>query len=439
MPTGQQPKAAAAAPPQAPDLSHIAEQLRPLAAPCSDLTPDPANARRHPEPNLAALKGSLRAYGQRRPIVVNRRTGTIEAGNGTLRAALALGWSHLAVVYVDDDPVTAAGFSIADNRTAELAEWDREALDRLLGGIRTDDPLLEQMLAELGGPGGRARRRTDPDDVPAPPGGARTRPGNLWRLRGHRLLCGDPGKPADVDRLLGGAAVHLVHTAPPHGVRAEPRSGNAVPAGPGRSRGAGPTDQGPRGTDGPPANDHVPGGFTRPPGAWFGNLGRVLLPGRAFYVWGGHGNLGDYPAALAAAGLRFAQAIVWDRRHAVPTGKDYLGAHEWCFYGWREGAAHQFFGPADATDLWSVREANPRGVARPTERPVELAARALAYSSRPGENVLDLFGGGGSTLIAAEQLGRKAFLVEPDAPSCDVIVARWEAFTGRGAERAAAG
>jgi DNA modification methylase len=109
-----------------------------------------------------------------------------------------------------------------------------------------------------------------------------------------------------------------------------------------------------------------------------------------------------------------------------------------CFNGWREGADHRFFGPAGPTDLWSAREAGPRGGARPAERPVEVAARAVEYSSRPGENVLDLFGGGGWTLIAAEQPGRRAFLTEPDAPRCDATVARWEAFTGREAGRAAA-
>src|SRR5262249_4656025 len=161
-------------------LDWIAEQLRPLAVPCSELSPDPANARRHPDPNLEAIKASLRVYGQRKPAVVNRRSGNIEAGNGTLQAAQALGWTHLAAVYVDDDPMTAVGFSIADNRTAELAEWDREALDRLLAEIKTNDPVLDQMLAELGSSIGHVQSgRTDPDEVPEPPDEPITRPGEL--------------------------------------------------------------------------------------------------------------------------------------------------------------------------------------------------------------------------------------------------------------------
>src|SRR5260370_20857813 len=114
-----------------------------------------------------------------------------------------------------------------------------------------------------------------------------------------------------------------------------------------------------------------------------------------------------------------------------------MGAHEWCFYGWREGAAHQFFGPNNAPDLWSVKKLNHHQTVHLTEKPVELAARAMEYSSRPGENVLDVFGGSGSTLIAAEQTGRKAFLMELDPLYCDVIVSRYEQFSGRKAGRAA--
>jgi DNA modification methylase len=119
----------------------------------------------------------------------------------------------------------------------------------------------------------------------------------------------------------------------------------------------------------------------------------------------------------------------------VLTRKDFMGAFEICFYGWREGAAHVFLGPNNATDLWHVQKVNPQSMVHLTEKPVELAARAMRYSSRPSENVLDLFGGSGSTLIAAEQTGRKAHLMELDPLYCDVIVARFEKFTGGKAER----
>jgi DNA modification methylase len=434
-----------------PDLSHIAEQLRPLAVPCADLILDPANARRHPEPNLEAIKASLRVYGQRKPVVVNRRTGTIEAGNGTLQAALALGWTHLAVVYVDDDPMTAAGFSIADNRTAELAEWDREALDKLLAEIKTNDPALDQMLADLGGSMGPVSEGlTDPDDVPEPPDEPITCPGDLWILGDHRLLCGDAGKAEDVYRLLGGASIHLVNTDPPYNVRVEPRSNNAIAAGlssfqtthhqgldlarhPEKAQ---PTGKKLRAKDRPLTNDFVSEEeFDRLLHAWFGNMARVLLAGHGFYVWGGYANVGNYPPVLREMGLYFSQAIIWVKEHPVLTRKDYMGNHEWCFYGWREGAAHRFFGPNNAVDVWPVKKINPQSMIHLTEKPVELAVRAIQYSSRPGENVLDLFGGSGSTLIAAEQTGRRAFLMEIDPLYADVIVQRYERFTGQKAER----
>jgi DNA modification methylase len=159
------------------------------------------------------------------------------------------------------------------------------------------------------------------------------------------------------------------------------------------------------------------------------------LPGRGFYVWGGYANLGNYPPVLKECGLYFSQGIVWDKQHPVLTRKDFMGCFELAFYGWKEGAAHEFFGPNNALDLWHVKKVNPQSMIHLTEKPVELAVRALQYSSRAGENILDLFGGSGSTLIAAEQTGRKAFLMELDPLYCDVIVQRFEKFTGKKAER----
>jgi DNA modification methylase len=164
----------------------------------------------------------------------------------------------------------------------------------------------------------------------------------------------------------------------------------------------------------------------------------VLLPGHAAYIWGGYANCANYPPVLKAVGLYFSQAIIWVKEHPVLTRKDFMGNHEWCFYCWREGAGHRFFGPNNVTDVWSVKKVNPQNMVHLCEKPVELAVRAMQYSSLAGENVLDLFGGSGSTLIAAEQTGRRAFLMELDPLYCDVITQRFENFTGKKAERAAA-
>jgi DNA modification methylase len=191
--------------------------------------------------------------------------------------------------------------------------------------------------------------------------------------------------------------------------------------------------------DRPLANDFVSEAeFDRLLLAWFGNIARVLEPGRGFYIWGGYANLANYPAPLKACELYWSQAVVWVKEHPVLSRKDMMGNFELCFYGWREGAAH-YFSPEinNATDVWSIKKVNPQSMVHLTEKPVELAVRAMTYSSKPGENVLDLFGGSGSTLIGAEQTGRHAYLMELDELYCDVIVKRWEEFTGKKGERIA--
>ncbi len=184
--------------------------------------------------------------------------------------------------------------------------------------------------------------------------------------------------------------------------------------------------------DRPLANDFVSDeAFDQLLDAWFGNISRVLVAGRCFYIWGGYANCGNYPPFLSKHGLYFSQSIIWDKQHPVLTRKDFMGAHEWAFYGWKEGAGHKYYGPNNATDLWQVKKVNPQSMIHLTEKPVELAVRAMQYSSVQGENVLDLFGGSGSTLIGAEQCGRNAFLMELDCLYADVIVDRYQRFTGK--------
>jgi DNA modification methylase len=425
--------------------------------PISDIAPYEKNPRLN-DAAVEAVANSIREFGFRQPIVVDA-DGVIICGHTRYKAAQRLGLLKVPVhVARDLLPAQIKAYRIADNKSAELAEWDPELLPLELGELQSmdydlgllgfDEAELSTLLAPAGTPG-----HTDPDDVPEPPDEPVTEPGDLWLLGNHRLLCGDAGNAADVDRLLEGAAVHLVNTDPPYNVRVEPRSNNAIAAGlssfgePGlkhhqgfdlarRPEVAKPTGRKMRAKDRPLVNDFVSDDeFMRLLHAWFGNIARVLAPGRAFYIWGGYANVGNYPPVLKACGLYFSQAIIWHKQHPVLTRKDFMGDHEWCFYGWREGAAHQFFGPNNVPDLWPVKKVNPNAMVHLTEKPVELAARALQYSSQPGENVLDLFGGSGSTLIAGEQHGRRAFLMELDPAYCDVIRERWEKFTGRRAER----
>jgi DNA modification methylase len=421
------------------------------------IKPYPGNPRRN-DHAVAAVAASIRAFGFRQPLVVDEE-GVLVVGSTRYKAALQLGLKVVPVhVAVGLTPAQLRAYRIADNRTAEIADWDGDllameltelkALDFDLDLLGFPDAELQQWLAAEPSSG-----LTDPDEVPAPPDQPVTQPGDLWLMGKHRLLCGDSSKPQDVDHLLDGVAVHLVNTDPPYNVRVEPRSNNAIAAGlssfaathhqkldvsrhPTKAK---PTSKKLRAKDRPLANDFVSAEeFDCLLHVWFGNIARVLEPGRSFYLWGGYANCANYPPALQATGLYFSQALIWVKEHPVLTRKDFMGNHEWCFYGWREGAAHQFFGPANTTDVWSIRKVNPQSMVHLTEKPVELAARALEYSSRPGEHVLDLFGGSGSTLIAAEQSGRRAFLMELDALYCDVIVRRWERFTGRAARRLAA-
>ena len=282
---------------------------------------------------------------------------------------------------------------------ASLAEANRDILLSLLATVETDSAAVQAMLADLATGDltpfmdlGEMAGLTDPDDIPEPPDEATTKPGDLYTLGNHRVLCGNRAEAEDVDRLLDGSTIHMVNSDPPYNVKVEPRSNNAIAAGLSSFQGpqhhqwldlarhpekAQPTSKKLRPKDRPLANDFVSEGeFKRLLHAWFGNIARVLQPGRAFYIWGGYANCGNYPPVLKAMGLYFSQAIIWVKEHPVLTRKDFMGNHEWCFYGWREGAAHQFFGPTNAVDVWSVKKVNPQSMIHLTEKPVELASRA---------------------------------------------------------------
>lgn len=432
------------------DLSHLPSVRLPgelVHWPIDRLRPYERNPRTHSAEQITKIAASLLEFGWTNPILVDSDAGII-AGHGRLLAARELGMTTVPVIELSHlTKAQRRAYVIADNRLALDAGWDEDLLaeelkalegldfDLALTGFELDE--LYDMLAD---------ETEEETVVPEPPDDPVTRPGDLWVLGEHRLACGNSSSPSDVDRLLGGAPIHLVNTDPPYNVKVEPRSNNAINAGlssfsgpkhhqsldlarhPEKSKPTGKM----RAKDRPLLNDYITdAAFDEMLLAWFGNIARVLLPGRSFYIWGGYANCSNYPPALKASGLYFSQSIIWDKQHPVLTRKDFMGAHEWAFYGWKEGAAHHFFGPANVPDLWAVKKVNPQSMVHLTEKPVELAVRAIHYSSKPGENVLDLFGGSGSTLMGAEETGRRAFLMELDPAYCDVIVERWQTATGK--------
>ena len=325
-------------------------ELRKLA----DIRPYDKNPRLN-DNAVAAVAASIREFGFRQPIVVDT-DGVIICGHTRYKAAVQLGLEKVPVHNAKDlTPEQIQAYRIADNKTGELAEWNYDLLPIELGELQSCNYDLGLLgfdaddLAKLLDPGVN-EGLTDPDEVPEPPDEPVTQPGDLWILGDHRLLCGDSSKPEDLDRLLDGAKIHLVNTDPPYNVKVEPRSNNAIAAGLSSFQGTShhqkldverhpekskPTEKKLRAKDRPLENDFVSDEeFNRLLDAWFGNMARVLEPGRGFYCWGGYANLGNYPPFLQKNGLYFSQAIVWDKMHPVLTRKDFLGCFELAFYGW---------------------------------------------------------------------------------------------------------
>lgn len=391
-----------------PNLNHIEPGLRGLAVPIGDVHVDPKNARRHPERNLEAIRASLREFGQQEPILA-LADGTVVAGNGRLVAAVNLGWTHVAVVRTTLEGARAAMFAITANRTAELAEWDDGILASSLEEIRIDesvDPLLfgfdEREIAAL-----------DPqpveiveDEVSEPPTEPVTKPGDMWLLGDHRVLCGDSTKGEDVARVMGGMKAQMVFTDPPYGVGYD--GGTTV-----REKLAG--DEG--------THLYVPACKMA---AVYSDEASPL------YLW--HAGVKGIAAAAAAAaaGYTIRCELVWNKNQAQfgALSAQYKQKHEPCYYCFKRGAPPRWYGPTNEVTVWDCNRASANEF-HPTQKPVALAARAIGNSTAKSDFVLDLFLGGGTTLIAAEQLGRKCFGIEIEPRYVDVVCNRWAKLTGQ--------
>jgi ParB-like chromosome segregation protein Spo0J len=387
----------------------IAEPLRDLAVPLDQLRMLKGNPRRG---DVAAVKRSLERFGQRKPVVA-RADGTVIAGNHMLAAARELGWPELAVTRVDDDDATAKAFALADNRTAELGSFDLGDLAAMAADVFAVDPgLLEaasyseaDLNALLAGVEVPAKL-TDADAVPEPPVEPVSRPGDLWLLGPHRLLCGDATKRDEVARVLDGVRPDLLVTDPPYGV--------AV--------GSAGTKTSRLSISGDLTQAAIPLAFAV--------AVEALADDARLYLFGGSSNVTMYAGLFDHYLRQQVHLIVWMKENFVLRPNLYHSRFELVYFGWKGngGAAEHWYGDRKQVDLWEV--ARDRDGLHPTQKPVEVCSIPIRNSCPPGGAVLDPFAGSGSTLIAAHGLGRTCYALELEPATADVACRRWQEHAG---------
>jgi DNA modification methylase len=384
----------------------------------------PSNPRIN-EPAVPHVADSIRRFGWRQPIVA-RPSGEVIAGNTRLKAAKQLGHDEVPVVWFEGTDLEATGYAIADNRTAEFAEWDEPALARILQDLRAEDALdgvgfstgeIDELLAQLEEPGGLGEPIDDPGPG-EPPQVPASRTGDLWILGDHRLLCGDSTRQDHVRRIMAGAKASLVATDPPYLVG---------------YTGERPNDSGKDWTDSYREIDIVDGdGFFR---SVFANVLDVLAPKGAIYCWHAHKRCGDIQRIWRELGILDHQQIIWVKPAPVFGHVFWHFRHEPCMMGWRQGEKPEHDGEHRHDSVW---ECDWDGKARfqsdhPTSKPVELFVRPIEKHTRRGDVVFEPFSGSGSQLIAAERTGRRCRAIEISPPFVDVAIRRWQTATGKAA------
>ena len=390
--------------------------------PTAKLVPYARNARTHSDAQVAQIAASIAEFGFTNPILAGS-DGVIVAGHGRLAAAQKLGLEMVPVVVLDHlTPTQRRALVIADNRIAENAGWDDELLRIELEALQDEGFDLDltgfdaDALAELlAGDEPDGEGETDDDAVPEVSETPVSRPCDVWLLGGHRLLCGDATVAASYGTLLDGEPVDMVFTDPPYNVNYANSAKDKL-----------------RGKDRAILNDNLGDGF-------HDFLLAALTPTiahcrGAIYVAMSSSELDTLQSAFRVAGGHWSTFIIWAKNTFTLGRADYQRQYEPILYGWPEGGERHWCGDRDQGDVWQIKKPQKNDL-HPTMKPVELVERAIRNSSRPGNVVLDPFGGSGTTLIAAEKSGRLARLIELDPKYVDVIVRRWQDWTGQQATR----
>lgn len=384
-----------------------------------ELIPYARNARTHSDEQVAQIAGSIREFGFTNPVLIDE--GGIIAGHGRIMAARKLGLKEVPTIPITGlSEAQKKALILADNKMALNAGWDdamlqveleqleKEGFDLNLTGFseKEYEDLINEFREE-------SESMEHEDDIPEAPTDPVTSPGDVWLLGEHRLLCGDSTKAEDLEKLMNSELADLWITDPPYNVAYQGRTEKAL------------TIQ----------NDSMSSEDFKDflVKAFYASKA-FLKAGSSFYIWYSFRETINFYLALQEVNLKIREDLIWVKQHFVVGGFDYHYKHEPCLYGWVDGAPHKWYSDRTQTTVLEFDKPN-KNLDHPTMKPVELFKYLILNSSKHGDIVLDSFGGSGTTLIACEQLERKARLIELDPVYCDVIVTRWQDLTGKQAVR----
>jgi len=388
----------------------------------ADLIPYAANSRTHSDAQVAQIAASIREFGWTNPILIDGEN-TIIAGHGRLLAARKLGMEEVPAIILDHlSKAQQRALVIADNQLALNAGWNLDMLkaeiedlkleDFDLGLLGFDDKFLDGLLEAEPTEG-----LTDEDAVPEVPAIPVTVEGDVWVLGNHRLMCGDSTSIDALQTLTGGALVDVWLTDPPYNVAYEGGTKEKL------------TIQ----------NDSMgDDDFRQFLRDAYSAADAVMKPGAVFYIWHADSEGYNFRGAAQDIGWKVRQCLIWRKSSLVMGRQDYHWQHEPCLYGWKEGAAHLWASDRKQTTILEFNKPSRNGE-HPTMKPVELFEYQMLNNTKGADIVLDSFGGSGTTIIAAEKHGRHARLMELDPKYCDVIIKRWQDFTGQQAVHAETG
>ena len=386
------------------------------------LIPFAKNSRTHSDAQVAQIAASIREFGFTNPVLIDEANGII-AGHGRVLAARKLKLIEVPCIrLLHLTEAQKRAYIIADNKLALNAGWDEAMLkleladlkaldfDLDLTGFTTDE--IDALLADAGTEG-----LTDPDDTPEPPVEPVSRLGDVWVCGHHRVMCGSSLEMTAMERLCGEQRVDMLLTDPPYNVAYTGKTKDALTI------------------QNDSMGDEAFRTFLRDA---FVTADAVLKPGAVFYIW--HADLEgfNFRGACRDAGWQVRQCLIWQKNTMVMGRQDYHWQHEPCLYGWKDGAGHLWASDRKQTTLLKFDRPS-RSENHPTMKPVALFEYQLLNNTKGGDIVLDSFGGSGTTLIAAEKNGRVARIMELDPKYVDVIVKRWEEFTGKKAVLEATG